>query len=60
MKLSDMNGGAPANGEAKPEPEKPQSQMDKYAEYIDKETGALKFKGKATVDSKGIKFASGK
>jgi mitogen-activated protein kinase kinase len=60
MTLSDMNGGAPANGEAKPEPEKPQSQMDKYAEYIDKETGALKFKGKATVDSKGIKFASGK
>lgn len=60
MKLSDMNGGAGANGDAKPEPEKPQSQMDKYAEYIDKETGALKFRGKATVDSKGIKFASGK
>lgn len=59
-KLSDMNKGADSNGDSKPEPEKPQSQMDKYAEFIDKETGALKFHGKATVDSKGIKFASGK
>jgi mitogen-activated protein kinase kinase len=59
-KLSDITKDADSNGDSKPEPEKPQSQMDKYAQFIDKETGALKFAGKATVDSKGIKFASGK
>lgn len=58
-KLSDINGGV-TNGDSNKEPEKPQSQLDKFSDFIDKETGALKFAGKATVDSQGIKFTSGK
>lgn len=34
--------------------------MDKYAEYIDTKTGALKFKGKAVVHGTGIDFSSGR
>lgn len=60
MKLSQLGGGEETNGDSQQEPKKQESQMDKYAEFIDKETGALKFKNKATVDSKGIRFASGK
>lgn len=33
--------------------------MDKYAEFIDKETGSLKFKGKAVLNSEGVQFANG-
>ncbi|KAK4937655.1 MAP kinase kinase Wis1 [Elasticomyces elasticus] len=33
--------------------------MDKYAEFIDTETGSLKFKGKAVIHGKGIDFSSG-
>ncbi|KAK5116464.1 hypothetical protein LTR62_008013 [Meristemomyces frigidus] len=61
MKLADMNGGAngDTNGETQ-EPPKQQTQMDKYAQFIDTKNGALTFKGQATVNSEGIEFASGK
>ncbi|KAI4796374.1 kinase-like protein [Aureobasidium sp. EXF-8846] len=54
MTLSAMTG---ANGDAPPP--KQESAMDRYAEYIDKETGSLKFKGKAVLNSKGVQFSSG-
>lgn len=56
MSLSDMNRGA--NGEAAA-PQKQESAMDRYSEFIDKETGSLKFTGKAVLNSKGVQFASG-
>lgn len=64
MTLSQM-GGAQPNGEgsstqAAPEPPKQQSEMEKYAEYIDTKTGALNFKGKATVHGGGIDFKDGR
>jgi len=34
--------------------------MDKYAEFIDTATGALRFKGKAVVHGSGIDFTSGR
>lgn len=34
--------------------------MEKYAQFLDPKTGALKFAGKATVNSEGIQFTSGK
>jgi mitogen-activated protein kinase kinase len=49
-----MNGDA-----AQTEPPKQESMMDKYAEFLDKETGSLKFKGKAILNSQGVQFASG-
>jgi len=55
MTLSGMGGGA--NGDSAPP--KQESAMDRYAEYIDKETGSLKFKGKAILNSKGVQFSSG-
>jgi mitogen-activated protein kinase kinase len=33
--------------------------MDRYSEFLDKETGSLMFKGKAILNSEGVKFASG-
>ena len=48
--------GEQTNGEARKE----QSQMDKYADYIDTKTGALKFKGQAVVHGQGIDFSSGR
>ncbi|KAI7279634.1 kinase-like protein [Hortaea werneckii] len=61
-KLSDIGGGAGANGNAPAaqEPPKEQSQMEKYAEFIDTKNGAINFKGKATVTGQGIEFTSGK
>ncbi|KAI6813154.1 kinase-like protein [Hortaea werneckii] len=61
-KLSDIGGGAGANGDAPAaqEPPKEQSQMEKYAEFIDTKNGAINFKGKATVTGQGIEFTSGK
>lgn len=38
---------------------KSESALDRYSEYIDKESGSLKFKGKAILSSKGVEFASG-
>lgn len=54
MSLSSMGGagGAPAQPEG--------SMIDKYAEFLDKETGSLRFKGKATLTNQGVEFASGK
>lgn len=64
-KLSDMGGGGGGAPNGLPngnEPEKPkeQSQMEKYAEFIDTKNGAITFKGKATVTGQGIEFTSGK
>ncbi|KAI5367933.1 Putative serine/threonine-protein kinase, active [Septoria linicola] len=60
MTLSSM-GGAGANGDAAgQEPKKQETAMDKYADLIDTKTGALNFKGKATVHGGGIDFTSGK
>jgi mitogen-activated protein kinase kinase len=53
------NGASQTNGDATEKP-KEQSQMDKYAEYLDTKTGALKFKGKAVVHGHGIEFSSGR
>ena len=35
------------------------SLFSRYSEYVDTKTGTLKFKGKATIHSKGIDFSSG-
>lgn len=62
MTLSSMNGGqsnGDANGEQAERP-KEQTQLEKYAEYIDTKNGAITFKGKAKVTGEGIEFASGK
>lgn len=56
LKLSQMN------GNANPEDEgvrKQESMMDRYADFLDKETGSLTFKGKAVLNSEGVQFASG-
>jgi len=55
MSLSQIGG---ADGGAPPKAEG--SMIDKYSEYLDKETGALNFKGKATLTNEGVKFANGK
>lgn len=61
MNLSQMHGGAGAGESADSKPAHQQeSAMDKYADMIDTKTGALKFKGKATVHGGGIDFTSGK
>lgn len=59
MTLSSMGGGGAPNGDTA-QPPKQQTQMDKYADFIDTKTGALTFKGKATVTGEGIEFSSGK
>ena len=46
---SNQNGGGADTG----------SLMDKYSDIIDKKTGALRFKGKATLTSSGVEFSSG-
>ncbi|KAK4992307.1 hypothetical protein LTR28_001254, partial [Elasticomyces elasticus] len=54
------NGTGPDASSAGPAAEKKAaSAMDKYAEFIDTETGSLKFKGKAVIHGKGIDFSSG-
>ena len=58
MKLSDMAGTEKSeNGDSREKPGG--SLLDKYSDYIDKQTGALKFKGKATLTSQGVEFTSG-
>ncbi|KAF2092422.1 kinase-like protein [Rhizodiscina lignyota] len=58
--LSQMNAG-PTDAAAGPgaPPKKQETALDKYAEYLDTKTGSLKFKGKAILDSHGVKFAGG-
>lgn len=55
LTLSQMNStGAPQN-----EPPKQESMMDRYSDFLDKETGSLRFKGKAVLNSEGVEFSSG-
>ncbi|EON62283.1 STE/STE7 protein kinase [Coniosporium apollinis CBS 100218] len=62
LKLSQINGGgdAPEPGAPEQPPAKPQTMMDKYADFLDPKTGSLRFKGKATLNSTGVNFESGK
>lgn len=56
-------GGDNSNGAGKPDAEgpgdKPGSLFNKYAEYVDTNSGSLKFAGKAVIHSKGVDFSSG-
>jgi mitogen-activated protein kinase kinase len=54
MSLSAMNGGNPDEA-----PKKQETEMEKYSKYLDTETGSLNFDKKATLNSKGVKFANG-
>ena len=65
MSLSQMggpmaSGSTGTGGESAPPQKKEQTQMDKYAEFIDTKTGALNFKGKATLHGQGIDFKDGR
>nr|POE86445.1 protein kinase wis1 [Quercus suber] len=65
MSLADIHGSnntpnGDANGAEAQQPSKQQSNMEKYAEFIDTKKGALTFKGKAVVDGSGIVFNSGR
>ncbi|KAF4634532.1 hypothetical protein G7Y89_g3559 [Cudoniella acicularis] len=52
-----VNGTADANGAA---PKQDTGSMfNKFSEYVDTKNGVLKFAGKATIDSQGVKFAGG-
>ncbi|KAF2274663.1 kinase-like protein [Westerdykella ornata] len=56
LKLSQIN------GDRNPQEEgvrRQESMMDRYADFLDKETGSLTFKGKAVLNSEGVQFASG-
>jgi mitogen-activated protein kinase kinase len=55
LTLSQMNG----NGAQSKGPSKQESMMDRYADFLDKETGNLTFAGKAVLSSTGVEFASG-
>ncbi|KAH7044557.1 MAP kinase [Macrophomina phaseolina] len=61
LKLSDINGSSGEAAGAQNPGAQPNggSMMDKYAEFLDKETGSLRFAGKATLTNKGVEFASG-
>ncbi|KAF2843472.1 kinase-like protein [Patellaria atrata CBS 101060] len=58
LTLSQMNAGADGNASNGPSATQG-SMMDKYSEYIDKETGTLRFKGKATINAQGVEFSGG-
>jgi mitogen-activated protein kinase kinase len=60
LTLSQMNTGSTdaQSGPTRP-PKKQETALDKYSEYLDTKTGSLKFKGKAILDSQGVKFAGG-
>jgi mitogen-activated protein kinase kinase len=60
LTLSAMAGGAPDGGNAGAGEPRQQSQMEKYADFVDTKAGALTFKGKAVVHGQGIDFSSGK
>ncbi|KAL6705603.1 MAP kinase kinase Wis1 [Coniothyrium glycines] len=57
LTLSQMNGGDKEGDTGAPR--KHESLMDKYSDIIDKETGTLKFAGKAILNADGVQFASG-
>ena len=60
MSLADVHGKSDPTAPAGDDATKAQFALDKYSEFIDKETGSLRFKGKAILNSKGVQFASGK
>ena len=62
LSLSQMTGGSGAEvpGQSAQKSGGSESLMDKYSDFIDKETGTLKFKGKAIITNHGVEFASGK
>ncbi|KAF2660036.1 polymyxin B resistance protein kinase [Lophiostoma macrostomum CBS 122681] len=55
LKLSQMNGDASSQDQ----PQKQESNIDKFSQYLDKVSGSLKFDGKAILTSQGVKFESG-
>ncbi|ORY09807.1 kinase-like domain-containing protein [Clohesyomyces aquaticus] len=57
LTLSQMNGDSPAAPDAPPK--KQETMLEKYSEFLDAKTGSLNFKGKAVLNSEGVKFASG-
>ena len=68
LSLSQMNTTPPKEGETEDGPNQSAgikrmdtggSMMDRYAEYIDAQTGSLKFKGKAVIHGRGVDFQSG-
>lgn len=60
LKLSDISGpGGDAENKGG-EQKKETSMFDQYSEFVDKETGSLKFAGKAVIHGSGIEFTSGK
>lgn len=61
LKLSDINGppGGDAGGQNPGAQPNGGSALDKYSEFLDKETGSLRFAGKATLTNSGVTFASG-
>lgn len=62
LTLSQMNPGSEPPDGAKESNGKPAEQgslLDKYSDFIDKRTGALKFKGKAILTPQGVEFSSG-
>ena len=62
MTLSQMNGGSNGGqkGDVSGKPANGGSLLDKYSDFIDKETGSLKFKGKAILTNQGVEFSSGR
>ncbi|KAF2222644.1 kinase-like domain-containing protein [Elsinoe ampelina] len=59
MSLADIHGKSDGVAAPADESKKAASGLDKYSDFIDKETGSLQFKGKAILNSKGVQFASG-
>lgn len=59
LKLADINGGAANGANGAAGGPTTGSMMDRYADYIDKETGTLRFAGKAILNSQGVEFAGG-
>lgn len=59
MSLADAHGKSTSDAPPADDAKKAQSALDKYSDFIDKETGSLQFKGKAVLNSKGVQFASG-
>ncbi|TKX19320.1 protein kinase domain-containing protein 46 [Elsinoe australis] len=59
MSLADAHGKSEGAAPPVDESKSASSAMDKYSDFIDKETGSLQFKGKAILNSKGVQFASG-
>jgi len=54
MTLSQMNGGDPDEP-----PKKQETDLERYAKYINTKDGSLNFEGKAILNSEGVKFAGG-